>query len=252
MKVLAVIPARGGNQRVRYKNIAPLLGRPMLAYTLDHARQSRTIDRVVVSTEDATIADVARREGAEVIDRPAALATPSARLDHVLRHAVETLTDRDGWVADIVVMLYGATPIRPPEFIDRCVERLLEVGADSIRSLTPASERHPLWSVKLDEQGRIDEYLGKGNVYRRQDLPAVYYYSGACVVVRSRWLMDPDAAQGDDNFAYFGVEQCGVVHEPDECVEIHAPIDIEWAEFLLTRKEKSSGAPPAPRRSVNE
>lgn len=237
MNILAVVTARGGSQRVALKNIARLMGRPMLAYTLDHLHAAELVTRTVVSTEDPRIARVARSEGAEVIARPEELATPEARLDHVLRHAVAAVEQADGWWPDIVLMLYGAVPIRPAGFIDHCVRLLEKTEADSVRSLTPAGERHPLWSVKLDDHDRIDEYQGKLSIFRRQDLPKVYYYTGACLAFRRDVLMRTPA-DPNDNFAYFGAHQVGAVHEPDECVEIHEPIDLLWAEFLMTQTAK--------------
>lgn len=235
MNVLAVVAARGGKQRVHRKNIAPLLGKPMLAYTLDHATASTRITRTVVSTEAEDIASVASELGAEVVLRPPELSSPDSRLDHMLRHAVRTLAERDDWQADVVVMLYGSVPIRPAGFIDRCVELLVDTRADSVRSVTPAGERHPLWSVKVDADGHIEEYLGKMNVYRRQDLPPVYYYTGACVAMTAAVLMGTES-QTDDHFAYLGKDSRAAIHEPDECVEIHEPIDLDWAAFLLQRK----------------
>ena len=234
MTVLAVVPARAGSQGVPQKNIAKLLGRPMLAYTLDHLREAELVTRTVVSTEDATIAEVARSEGAQVIERPAELARGNSRLDHVLRHAVSTLGQSESWWPDIVLMLYGAVPIRPAGFIDRCVRMLVDTGADSVRSLAPAGEWHPLWSVKLDEQGHVDEYMGKMTVYRRQDLPNVYYCTGACLAFRAEVLMR-QPVDPNDNFEYFGNDRRGCVHAAEECVEIHDPMDLLWAEFLMTR-----------------
>lgn len=237
MSVLAVIAARGGQQRVHRKNIAPLLGRPMLAYTLDHAREARTISRIVVSTEAEDIAAVARDLGAEVIMRPEELSQPDSRLDHMLRHTVRTVRDRDQWYPQVVVMLYASVPIRPVGFIDQCVELLQESGADSVRSVTPAGEWHPFWSVKLGPHGIIDEYLGPMNVYRRQDLPPVYYYTGACVVIRASVLMQTDSKSAD-HFAYMGNDRRALPHAHDQCVEIHEPMDLQWAEFLLSRSSQ--------------
>lgn len=235
--VLAIVPARGGSQQVANKNIAAVLGRPALAYTLDHIRAATTIDFTVVSTEDSRVAAVARELGATVIDRPAELSRPDSRLDHVLRHALvatsPTISD-----PSIVVMLYGAVPIRPQGFIDRCVRLLQDTGADSVRSLAPAQDRHPLWSVKLDHESRIDEYLGPLTIYRRQELPPVFFYTGACVAIRVQSLLRGSEGSSG-NFDYLGRDQRGAVHEPHECVEIHEPIDIEWAEFLLSRRREN-------------
>lgn len=219
------------------KNIAPILGRPALAYTLDHAGASRRVSRIVVSTEDDAIAQAARSEGAQVLLRPPELSLPDARLDHVLRHAVHSLESSDAWRAEVLVMLYGAVPVRPEGFIDRCIELLVSTGADSVRSVAPAHDRHPLWSVAVEPDHRIREYMGKLNIYRRQDLPPVYFYTGACVAVRASALL---AAPADEtnHFAYLGSDQRAAIHEPHECVEIHEPIDLEWAEFLLRRKAR--------------
>lgn len=237
MKVLAVIPARGGSQRVTLKNIAPVLGRPALAYTLDHARAASTITRIVVSTEDDRIARIAHELHAETILRPAEFATAEARLDHVLRHAVATIETRDQWRPDVVVMLYGAVPVRPAGFVDRCVNLLSSTGAHSVRSLSPVHDHHPLWTVRLRPDSRIEEYLGKLTIFRRQDLPPAYFYTGACLAFRTDILMA--ANDPNDNFAYFGADQVGAVHEPDECIEIHEADDIERAEWLL----RKHGAP---------
>lgn len=233
LPMLAVIAARGGSRGVPLKNIVPVQGRPALAHTADHLRAARRIARAVVSTDDSRIAKVARAEGLEVVDRPPELATDAARLDHVLRHVVEQEKERPF----AVLLLYGAVPVRPADYLDRLVETLLHTGCDSVRSVTPAGERHPLWSVRLGDEGRIIEHHGKLNVFRRQDLPPVYFYTGAGLIVRTDTLM---AARADDadNFAWLGADQRGLVHEPNECIEIHEPIDIELAEFLLARAAK--------------
>lgn len=231
--MLAVIAARGGSQRVPSKNIALVAGRPALAYTLEHARAAQRVTRIVVSTEDARIAEVAQNEGAEVLDRPAELSQADTRLDHVVRHALATLYPANDW-PDGVVLLYAAVPIRPTGFIDHCIETFRDAGADSVRSVAPVGEKHPLWSVALDVDRRIVEPMGKLTIYRRQDLPSAYFYTGACLVLRPAIVMGrpPDP---NDHFWYFGTDRRACIHEPDACVEIHEPIDIAWAEFLISR-----------------
>jgi len=236
--VLAVICARGGSQHVPNKSIQPVAGQPAIAYTIREAERARTVDRYVVSTEDSEIAAAAESLGAPVIRRPEVLSTPTARLDGVLQDALEQIETADGYRPDVVVMLYGSVPIRPPGFIDRCVETLVSTGADSVRSVMPVGEHHPAWMVRLDGD-RIRAYEDT-NVYRRQDLPPLYLYTGACVCMTTRVLTDAEADR-NDNFYYLGTDQRAVVHEPDECVEIHNPRDIEWAEFLLAASFRTRG-----------
>jgi len=233
--VLAVIPARGGSQHVPRKSIQPVAGRPAIAYTIDECRQSETIDRYVLSTEDAPIAAVARSLGAPVVDRPAHLSTPTARLDGVLQHAAEDVERQSGFRAQAVVMLYSSVVVRPPGFVDECVRLLLESGADSVRSVAPVYEHHPGWMVRV-EQGRIVPFM-EMNAYRRQDLPSLFLYTGACVCMTHDALFNPDADRSD-NFYYFGRDQRAAVHEPDQCVEIHEWGDVAWAEFILSRRAR--------------
>jgi CMP-N,N'-diacetyllegionaminic acid synthase len=117
-KILAVIPARGISTRLPGKNIRDLLGRPMLAYSIRAALESGRCDRVVVSTEDPAIAELAKNWGAEIpFLRPARLAEPSARNEHVLRHLVAELAEREGYRADAVAILQATSPLRLAEDI---------------------------------------------------------------------------------------------------------------------------------------
>ena len=237
--VLAVIPARGGSQHVPRKSTQMVAGRPAVAYAIEECERSETIDRYVVSTEDARIATVARSLGAPVIDRPARLATPTARLDGVLQHAVDDVQRQSDFLPHVVVMLYSSVVVRPKGFVDECVRLLLESGADSVRSVAPVYEHHPAWMARI-EQGQLVPFMDMG-VYRRQDLPPLFVYTGACVCMTYRALFNPDADR-TDNFYYFGRDQRAAVHEPDECVEIHEWRDIAWAEFVLAGKARQEAS----------
>jgi N-acylneuraminate cytidylyltransferase len=128
--VLAVIPARGGSKGVPGKNIKKIAGKPLLAWTIERAKSSRWIDRLVVSTEDAKIAAVARKYGAEVLKRPKALATDKADTLPVLQHALRSCP------ADVLVVLQCTSPIRAKDLIDRAVEKFLAAKADSLGTVT--------------------------------------------------------------------------------------------------------------------
>lgn len=127
--VLAVIPARGGSKGVPGKNIKPIAGKPLLAWTIEHALAAKTIDRVVVSTEDPKIAAVARKWGAEVLDRPKRLATDKADTLPVLQHALRECP------ADVLVVLQCTSPIRSKGLVDRCVAKFLRTKADSLGTI---------------------------------------------------------------------------------------------------------------------
>ncbi|MBM4443092.1 MAG: acylneuraminate cytidylyltransferase family protein [Candidatus Rokubacteria bacterium] len=169
---LGVIPARGGSKGVPRKNLRPLLGRPLIAWSIDAARNARGLDRFVVSTEDAEIAEVARREGAEVLPRPAALATDTATTKAVLQHVVEALAP------DEVVVLQPTSPVRVDNLVDRAIERYLASGAETLA--TGFTSFHYAWATmdNVPRQQMTGFFYDDGNVYvhRADDLRAGRYW----------------------------------------------------------------------------
>ncbi len=124
--ILGITPARGGSKGIARKNIKPLLGKPLLAWTIEAAKASRLLDRYIVSTEDPEIASVAEQWGAEVVIRPHNLATDNATTLSVLQHVVSIIP------ADIVVLLQATSPIRDESLIDRCIRQFLSAETDSL------------------------------------------------------------------------------------------------------------------------
>jgi CMP-N,N'-diacetyllegionaminic acid synthase len=165
MSNLCIIPARGGSRGVPRKNLRVVAGKPLIAWTILQATAARAIDRVVVSTDDTEIADVARRYGAEVpFLRPAELATDVAPTEPVLIHVVDELERCEGYCPKSVVLLQPTCPVRKPGSIDRAIARFVEERADSLLSVR---EIHPfLWSDESDPKARYDFI----NRPRRQDV----------------------------------------------------------------------------------
>ena len=189
-QVLAVIPARGGQDPIPYLNIKPLGGKPLLAYTIEAALASRYIDRIVVSTNDLRIAQVAREYGAEVpFLRPEELSQNIPSLNPVLLHAAETLEQLDGFRAGVVVALLPVTPFRGAPVIDQAIETLFERGADSV--ITLVEERWMNW--KLVEGRLVPLYERRG---RREEMEPIYREVGAVLVIR-REVLSSDARLGE-------------------------------------------------------
>ena len=136
-RALAIIPARGGSKGLPRKNVLDLDGRPLIAHTLEQARFAHAIERVVVSTDDPEIREVSRGCGAEVIDRPAELATDEASSESALIHVLDVLEETEGYRPELVVFLQCTSPIRRRDDIDRAVEQLRRSGADSLLSAVP-------------------------------------------------------------------------------------------------------------------
>lgn len=174
---LAVIPARGGSKRIPRKNIKPFCGKPMIAWSIEAARQSGCFDRIIVSTDDAEIAEVAREWGAEVpFMRPAVLADDHTGTIPVIGHAVEWF-DAQGHAVDQVCCLYATAPFVRAEDLQRGFAVLNETGSDYAFSAT--SYAFPIQrAIRLTEQGRVEMFNPEYFTTRSQDLEEAYHDAG--------------------------------------------------------------------------
>jgi len=226
-RVLGLIPARGGSKGVRRKNIAPLCGKPLLQYTADAALGSERLSRVVLSTDDAEIAETARRLGVEVpFMRPAVLAQDDTPMLPVILHALDELS-RSGESYEAVCLLQPTSPLRAASDIDAAVALLERTGADSVISFVDAGEHHPSRMKFLDATGRVvDPPFGEPvEGLRRQELPKLYLREGSIYLSRTRTLREKHSIKGDD---------CRALLMPEERVcNIDTPFDLFLAEQLL-------------------
>jgi CMP-N,N'-diacetyllegionaminic acid synthase len=233
MRILGLIPARGGSKGVPRKNVRDLCGKPLIAYTIEAARGSTALARVVLSTDDAEIAEAGKRYGADVpFVRTAELARDDTPMLPVVRDAVERL-EAQGDRYDAICLLQPTNPLRTPEDIDACVSTLRVSGADCVVSvLLVPSEHHPYWAYVADEQGALR--LANGDsapVPRRQALPPAFHREGSVYVVRRDVLMERNTLYGD--------RVVGHVMESGRSVNIDTPEDWERAEALL----RAAGVP---------
>ena len=172
MKVLAVIPARGGSKSIPRKNLVDVAGRPLIAWAIGAAREAKRLDRVIVSTEDEEIAETARKWGAEVpFVRPAELATDTVSLIPVVQHALRAM-DGLGFRADAVVSMQATSPGLRGADLDAAVAKLEESGADSVATVLKVEHEHPYWAKRL-EGDRVRPFSAETNesYLQRQDLP---------------------------------------------------------------------------------
>jgi N-acylneuraminate cytidylyltransferase len=220
MSTVAVIPARGGSKALPRKNILPLGGKPLLAHTILDARAAKRVDRTIVSTDDAEIAEVARAWGAEVpFTRPAALATDAATTEVVLRHALAWLETEGRARVDAIVLLEATSPFRVAGLVDDVIARLDDPAIDT--AFTVVRDHGYFWSregdriVRLDPDGyqprqtRAPRWRETGSVYATR-----------AVVVRGGARIGPHVAL---------VEQ----DEVDALVDIHTAFDLWLAERML-------------------
>jgi CMP-N-acetylneuraminic acid synthetase len=233
MNTLAVIMARAGSVGLRNKHLLPLVGRPVISYTFDHARSAETVTRTVVSTDCTGIKSLAIRSGFGVIDRPAELATSDASVQDVMLHALRMVESDGEFTADALVVLYGNVPVRGRDVVDRAVRHLEETGCDSVRSFCPVGKWHPNWMSRLNDD--VVEPLHPGSIHRRQDLAPVYLHDGAVVAV-SRASMLGALRHLNDPHAFFGTDRRAITTEMGETVEVDHQRDLYWAEAVLRER----------------
>jgi len=237
MEVLGIIPARGGSKGIPRKNIKLLLGRPLIAWTIEEAQKSRYTTRLIVSTDDEEIAEVASRFGAEVpFLRPKEIAGDLATDVEFLTHALDALKEKENYKPDIILRLPPTSPLRRSEHIDKGIEILLANDeADASRPITEAP-KHPykMWTISIDDKF-IDPFLpqsftGMDEPYNlpRQLLPKVYIHTGAMDVMRLRTIREMKSTSGKKT-AYFFMD-------PEDSINIDHPLDFELAELLLKKR----------------
>ncbi|MBA5869742.1 MAG: NTP transferase domain-containing protein [Nitrospira sp. CR2.1] len=221
--VLGVIPARGGSKSIPLKNIRPLNGMPLLAYTIRAANQSTVLDRCVVSTDHPDIAAAARAYGAEVIDRPAELATDHAPTEGALLQVLDVL-GRLGYRPDYVVTLEPTSPFRTAALIDRCVATAIE--QPDIDCVLTVTETRKCYGRLVD--GRF-EYLFPNQPRRRQERQPLYEESSTVYVTRTTALARDRSVLGRTRV---GV----VVADSREALDINEPLDFLIAEAVLAQR----------------
>ena len=229
--ILGLIPARGGSKSVSRKNIRLLVGKPLIAWTIEIALACPSLDRVIVSTDDREIAKVARRHGAEVpFIRPVELAQDDTPDLPVYQHTLSWLAEHEGYRPDIVVWLRPTVPLRTVQDVEAALQQLIETGADCVRSVCPA-EHHPYWMKRLkgDRLVPFVEGIDVARYYQRQLLPPVYRLNGAVDVTWYRTVMEKGLLYSGDVRGY--------VMPVERSIDLDSELDFALAELLLRRRK---------------
>ncbi len=229
MKVLGLIPARGGSKGVPRKNIRLLGGKPLLAYTIQSALAAKRLTKVILSTDDEEIAEIGRGYGVETpFLRPAELAKDETPMLPVVKHAMNWMED-SGERFDAVCLLQPTNPLRRAQDVDGCIELLIERNADAVVTVLPVPpEHHPFWVYFENETGALRLSNGEETpVPRRQELPPAFHREGSVYVTRRNVVMK-------DNSLY-GKRLVGYPLDRDRSVNIDNAADWERAEGLISK-----------------
>lgn len=230
--VVGVILARGGSKGLPGKNIKKLGRKPLIAYSVESAKQSKYLDRVILTTDSVEIAEIGKRYGAETpFIRPKHLARDSTHTPPVIEHAINHLEKREGFRTDIVVVLQPTTPFRTPAHIDQTVEVLVSnPRLQSAMTVRPAA--YPPHWMFWGKDGKLFPFVNDGTDYslkERQQLPTLYQPNGAVYVCYRELL----AEKGVLFSAYLGATNGFVVMDPLSSVDIDGELDFAVAETVL-------------------
>jgi CMP-N,N'-diacetyllegionaminic acid synthase len=223
-EVIALIPARGGSKSVPRKNLLPVAGRPLIAYSILHAKACPSITRIIVSTDDDEIAEVAKSYGAEVpFKRPAEAASDTATDFQVFQHALTWLAEHESYAPELVVHLRPTGPVRETALIERAVQLMLETPeADALRSVGTAEQTpYKMWRIEGSFLRPLIELPGYHEAHSmpRQKLPVAYWQNGYVDIVRPRTILELASMTGRVVLPFI-VE--GKIHELDYLDQIPA------------------------------
>lgn len=226
--IVAAIFARGGSKGVPRKNVRLLAGKPLIAYAVETALASRLIDRVILSTDDAEIANVAQQYGAEVpFMRPMELARDDSLEWLAWQHAVRTLKTTEGRpMMDVFVSIPPTSPLRIVEDVNNCIRALLENDADLVITVKPA-ERNPYYNmVVLDREGYARLVIPPDRtIHRRQTAPPVYDMTTVAYAARPEFVLNANSM--------FEGKVKAVIVPGERALDIDTELDFKFAEFLL-------------------
>jgi N-acylneuraminate cytidylyltransferase len=248
MHILALIPARGGSKSIPHKNIRPLAGLPLIAYSVAAAAASKRVTRIIVSTDDAEIARIARDFGAETpFLRPAEFSQDNTLDLPVFTHALGWLKEHENYQPEILVQLRPTSPLRPPDCVDQAIQVLLDhPEADSVRGVIPSGQNpYKMW--QFTDQGRMTPLLSLPGVPEpfnapRQALPPTYWQTGHIDTIRLSTILQKGSLSGDVIYP--------LQIDPRYAVDIDTLRDWQRAEWLINQGDLKIIQPGRVRRPL--
>lgn len=235
-KVIGIIPARGGSKRLPRKNLLPLAGRPLIAYTIEAGLRSHYIDVLMVSTDDLEIASIATSYGALApFIRPSILARDETGNFEVIQHVIEFYKNSENKEFDYIVYLQPTSPLRDYTEIDNAMLLMQNKNADAVVSVCE-TDHTPLWCNTLPDTLSMEGFLKDDVKFKRsQDMDRYYRLNGAIVILNTpRYLVEKTFFIKNNIFAY--------VMPQEKSVDIDTSLDIKLCEVLM--QERTHDAMP--------
>ena len=220
--ILAIIPARGGSKGLPRKNIREVGGKPLIAWTIEEAKKSKYIDRLILSSEDEEIIKIAKTWDCEVpFVRPIELAQDDTPGIEPVLHAIKAIPEK----YDYVVLLQPTSPLRKVEDIDGCIELCIQNNAPACVSVTEP-DKNPYWMFTIDKKGQLNPFVVAARlITRRQDLPKVYALNGAVCVAKRDWL--------EKNKNFISEETMAYMMDEERSLDIDSESNLNYCDFIL-------------------
>ena len=225
--ILGLIPARGGSKGLPRKNIKPLLGKPLIAWTIEQALASKYLDKVIVSTDDKEIAEVSKKYSAEVpFIRPKELAEDDTKGINVILHVINWI-EKNNKKYDLIILLQPTSPLRTSENIDNAISLFFLKKANAIVSVCEV-DHHPLWTNTLPEDGCMKDFIKPEITNKnRQELPKCYRLNGAIYLAYWDYLKEQKT--------FFGKKTFACIMPQDKSIDIDSEIDFELTKIIMKR-----------------
>ena len=235
--IVCIITARGGSKSIPRKNVLPLGGKPVIAWSIEAALQSPSVSRVIVSTDDEEIAEVSREWGAEVpFTRPAELAVDEAPHMAVMLHAIQWLESDQETLPEFILLLQPTSPMRTSEDIEAAVRIAVEQNADSVIGVTELTA-HPYQARRTAEDGTLTEFITNSPApgtasTRRQEFPVAFRINGSIYLTRTKVLRDQETFEPPRTFPY-------VLPSHRSC-ELDEPWELHVANLIMENRDGST------------
>lgn len=224
MRVLGIIPARGGSKGVPRKNVRLLGGKPLICHSIEAAKQAKSVSAFLVSTDDAEIASVSKVAGAEVLIRPSELALDTTPMPDVIQHVLQ----ERGTGVEIILLLQPTCPQRTAEDIESALALFSDAGVQSVMSVYQVEDHHP-GRMYRTEKGRLAPLFPEWISARRQDLPPIYHRNGAIYACRIDHFRRTGFLWDDQPAPY--------IMPRSRSLNIDDPFDFEIAEYIYSRPQ---------------
>jgi N-acylneuraminate cytidylyltransferase len=234
MKILGFIPARAGSQRIPNKNLRKLGGKPLIAYTIEAAKSAKRINRIVVSTDSPGICKVSKYYGAEApFLRPKNISGSHSTEMEFLIHALDWFKKNEGYVPDLIVLLYPTSPFRKAETIDRAIKKILNhPEADSLRSVKLCKEHpHKMWQIKNEYlKPLLRSKIANMHTLSYQLLPTVYIQNASIYITRPKTILMKKSPTGNKIIPF--------VMDSVESIDINTILDFQMADLIIRNNKK--------------